>query len=438
MNRRLRLFALFFLPFTALQAQPGLYFPPKTGIAWETLAPDSLGFCPQRIDSLYAYLDDRGTKGFLLLQDGRIVLEKYFDTFTRDSIWYWASAGKTLTAFLVGQAQEKGLLDIGEPTSTYLGQGWTTCPPDKETLITVRHQLSMTSGLQDNVPNDNCKADSCLRYLADAGTRWAYHNAPYLLLQDVIEAASGQSYNQFTTAQVKSRTGMIGFWFDGVYYSRPRDMARFGLLMQAGGVWDGDTLLADQKYLFDATHPSQQINNSYGYLWWLNGQPSFMLPDVQFVFPGKIVPNAPDDMIAALGKNDQKIHIVPSRGWVIVRMGEAGYTGPGGGNVPVIFDNVMWDYLNRLDCNIVNAHQPEPSPSRIQAWPNPTRDAWVIESEYPIETAGLFAFDGRLCRSITAAGTYQLQIDAAGLPPGVYALIVQTKTGVEKMRLLKW
>jgi CubicO group peptidase (beta-lactamase class C family) len=130
----------------------------------------------------------------------------------------------------------------------------------------------------------------------------------------VIEAASGQSYNQFTNAQVKTRTGMIGFWFDGVYYSRPRDMARFGLLMQANGIWDGVTLLADQDYLFGATHPSQQINNSYGYLWWLNGQPSFMLPDVQIVFPGKIVPNAPDDMIAALGKNDQKIHIVPSRG----------------------------------------------------------------------------------------------------------------------------
>jgi CubicO group peptidase (beta-lactamase class C family) len=39
-------------------------------------------------------------------------LEKYFGTFTRDSIWYRASAGKTITAFLFGKAQENGKLSI--------------------------------------------------------------------------------------------------------------------------------------------------------------------------------------------------------------------------------------------------------------------------------------------------------------------------------------
>ncbi|MEZ5069123.1 MAG: hypothetical protein R2847_11860 [Bacteroidia bacterium] len=37
----------------------------------------------------------------------------------------------------------------------------------------------MTSGLDDGVPDNHCTYDSCLVYLADAGTRWAYHNAPY-------------------------------------------------------------------------------------------------------------------------------------------------------------------------------------------------------------------------------------------------------------------
>jgi len=41
------------------------------------------------------------------VKDGKIVLEKYFGTFTKDSLWYWASAGKTLTAFLVGKAQDE-------------------------------------------------------------------------------------------------------------------------------------------------------------------------------------------------------------------------------------------------------------------------------------------------------------------------------------------
>jgi CubicO group peptidase (beta-lactamase class C family) len=140
---------------------------------------------------------------------------------------------------------------------------------------------------------------------------------------------------------------MKGLWVNHIMYSKARDMARFGLLMLANGIWNGDTLLHNQQYLYDMTHPSQPLNKSYGYLWWLNGQESFMLPDLQFVFPFKLLSNAPDDLYAALGKNDQKIHVVPSKGWVIVRQGnDAGYVGPGGGSVPIQFDNDMWKYLN--------------------------------------------------------------------------------------------
>ena len=77
-----------------LLAQTNLYFPPTSGTSWETKNPESLGFCAERIDSLYQYLEDHDTKSFILLEDGEIVLEKYFGTYTRDSFWYWASAGK--------------------------------------------------------------------------------------------------------------------------------------------------------------------------------------------------------------------------------------------------------------------------------------------------------------------------------------------------------
>ena len=78
-----------------------LYFPPLSGNAWDTLSPARLQWCQARIDSLYNYLESRNTQAFIILKDGKIVLEKYFGTFTADSIHYWASAGKTLTAMLV-------------------------------------------------------------------------------------------------------------------------------------------------------------------------------------------------------------------------------------------------------------------------------------------------------------------------------------------------
>lgn len=412
-----------------------LYFPPKTGTVWQTLAPSELNFCPEKIDSLYAFLESRNTKSFMLLKDGKIVLEKYFGTYVQDSIWYWASAGKSMTAFLVGQAQDENLLDIQDKTSDYLGTGWTSAPPDKEALITIWHQLSMTSGLDDGVADDNCELPSCLTYKADAGTRWAYHNAPYRLIHDVIAEASGLTINQFTKTRVLDRTGMKGLWLDHIMYGRARDMARFGLLMLAGGVWDGDTLLHNQAYFQAMTQPSQDLNKSYGYLWWLAGQESFMVPGLQFVFPGKLIPNAPDDMYAALGKNDQKIHVVPSKGWVVVRQGEAGYTGPGGGNVPIVFDNAMWSYLNQLVCVPSAAHEVVGSPLKI--WPNPAADGWHIESAEPIERIEVFDLQGKILHSTVGNSSTTFWLDAASLPEGVFVVKVFAGGKVRWGKVLK-
>jgi CubicO group peptidase (beta-lactamase class C family) len=412
---------LIFIAVNLFSQNSAPYFPPKTGTAWETLAPAELNFCPDRIDSLYNFLEERNTKSFILLKDGKIVLEKYFGTFAQDSFWYWASAGKSLTAFLVGQAQEEGLLDIADKTSDYLAPGWTSCPPDKEALITIRHQLTMTSGLDDAVPDDNCELPSCLIYKADAGTRWAYHNAPYRLIHDVIEEASSVSINYFTKTHVLDRTGMKGLWIDHIMYGRARDMARFGLLMQARGTWDGDTLLHDQQYYHDMIHPSQDLNKSYGYLWWLNGQPSFMVPGLQFVFPGKLIPNAPDDMYSALGKNDQKIHVVPSKGWVVVRQGNAaGYVGPGGNQVPIAFDNEMWSYLNQLVC--VPSAVSEVVENQVKIFPNPASEGWQIESAEAIEQVEIFDLQGKMLRPAAGNNSAIFWLDATGLPEGVFAI----------------
>ncbi len=248
--------------FRLFSQNPPLYFPPLVGTNWQTTAPASLGFCPERIDSLYNYLEATHTKSFILLKDGKIVLERYFDTFTQDSLWYWASAGKSLSAFLVGQAQEEGLFSIEDATADYLGAGWTSCTPTQEAAITIRHQITMTSGLDDTpVTSDpdpaDCTDPACLQYLAAPGARWAYHNGVYHLVHDVIAAASGQSINLFTKTRLFDKVGMKGIWIDHIMYGRARDMARFGLLTLANGVWNGDTLLHDQNYLYAMSHPSQ-------------------------------------------------------------------------------------------------------------------------------------------------------------------------------------
>ena len=284
------LFVLFLMAVSMGKTQ-GLYFPPITPVdSWDTVSPSSLHWCTDKIAPLYDFLEQENTKGFIVLKDGKIVLEKYFGSFTKDSLWYWASAGKTVTAFLVGKAQEEGSLAISDTSSKYLGAGWTTCTAAQEEKITIRHQLTMTSGLDDGVPDNHCTLDTCLKYLADDGTRWAYHNAAYTMLEKVLAAATNMSVNAYTRQVFYNRTKINGLWFavdyDNVFFSTARSMARFGLLIQNKGVWNTDAVMADTNYMHDMTNTSQGLNLSYGYLWWLNGKFSYMMPGSQFVFPG--------------------------------------------------------------------------------------------------------------------------------------------------------
>ena len=98
---------------------------------------------------------------------------------------------------------------------------------------------------------------------------------------------------------------MDGYWDEGliftIYHSTTRSMARFGLLALNKGKW-GDEQIVNEAFFKESTSTSQNINPSYGYLWWINGKSQFMLPEGQTVYPGSLIPNAPSDMVAAMGK----------------------------------------------------------------------------------------------------------------------------------------
>ncbi len=376
--------------FSASLFSQDLYFPPIIGNEWETLDPQELNWCDEKINVLYDYLEEKNTKAFLILKDGKIVLEKYFNGHGSDSLWYWASAGKTVTATLTGIAQEEGLLNINDPTNDYLGAGWTSAPSEKEDLITIWNQLTMTSGLDDS-DDVFCTDPECLNYLQDAGTRWAYHNGPYTNLTRVVEEASGQNYNVFYWNRLANKTGMGGLWvfvgYNRLLFTKARSMARFGLLIQNNGYWDTTPILTDIDYINDMINTSQDLNKSYGYLWWLNGKGSHKLPGLQIEFPGFLLPDAPADLYAAAGANGQFLNIVPSQGIVLVRMGES----PDGLAVPNLFNNEIWQYVNELECQ-ANAVK-ENEFKRIKVFPNPVSDFLNIELPENINEFNCEIFD---------------------------------------------
>ena len=390
MNRSLKFYlAYFFLlnwAFPPMQAQNSAwYFPPLVGPTWESRSPLELNWCNQELQDLHQYLDSVQTKAFIVLHQGRLVSEQYFNNFGPDSLWYWASAGKTLTAFLVGQAQERNLLNIQDRSNLYLGRGWTSMDSLREDSITLWHHLTMTTGLDYRVADLYCTLDTCLHYFAAAGTSWYYHNAPYTLLDSVLRVASGLSLNNLSNQWLKNRIGMGGNWFrngfNNVYFSNARSMARFGSMIAAGGRWGQDTLLKDRTYFQQMISPSQNLNPAYGYLWWLNGQSSFRIPQTSLSFNGSLIPEAPNDMYMALGRDDQKIYIVPSLDLVIIRLGEAA---TGFSLASSAFDRVFWTRFMRVlsPCTTTAVQALDQNPSPL-VYPNPFHSSLSIVEGQP-------------------------------------------------------
>jgi CubicO group peptidase (beta-lactamase class C family) len=350
-NPILLLLSVFIFSCSSDNQDSQLYYPPLSGSDWATTSLGSLGWNEAELQPLLDYLELKNSKSFIILVDGKIVVENYFDGHDANKLWYWASAGKTLTSTIVGIAQDENLLNINNKVSDYLGTGWTSAPIEKENLINCKNLLSMDSGLDDSLGDD--VSASNLVYTADAGSRWAYHNV-YVKLQDVVAQASEQTWDSYFNTKLRNKIGMsnTGLWITiandlSVYWSNTRSMARFGLLISRRGVWDNEQIVS-KSFLNASTTTSQDINLSYGYLWWLNGKSSYHLPSSQFEFSGSIVPSAPSDMYMALGKNDQKIYIVPSKKMVVIRMGNAADTV----NAALSdFDEALWEKISALYAN---------------------------------------------------------------------------------------
>lgn len=102
-------------------------------------------------------------------------------------------------------------------------------------------------------------------------------------LNDVVAAAIAQdpalgaSVDEFLNLYLFGPLGMMDSTWDGDspdktfglgWTSTVRDMARLGLLILDGGLWNGERLVGEE-WMYKMTHPSFEIaNTSYGYLTW--------------------------------------------------------------------------------------------------------------------------------------------------------------------------
>lgn len=291
---------------------------------------------PQMQD-LLDYLRRQNSTGFIVIQDGKVLVDKAWPAPAEDRMFAnfvygkaangalledVASQQKSFVAVLVAIAIDKGLIDVNAPVSQYLGKGWSKATPEQEAAIKVSHILTMSSGLDEQG-----------RYVAPAGTQFFYNTPIYALSKAVLVAAAKQPLETITTDWLTRPVGMT----DTAWRQRPaalasvgnatglvttpQDVAKFGLMVLHGGVAEDGKRVVSKAQL-DAMFVRSATNPAYGRLWWLNGGEYVVRPQNPRA-EGPLINAAPADLVAALGAFDRRLYVVPSRKLVVVRTGAA-------------------------------------------------------------------------------------------------------------------
>lgn len=303
---------------------------------------------------LLDYLRQHRTTSFIVVQDGRVLIDETWAPPANDPVFssflYGRTAGgalledvasqqKSFVAVLAAVAIDKGLLDPGKPVSVYLGTGWSKAAPDQEARIRVIDLLTMTSGL-----------DERFRYAAPAGTRFFYNTPVYAITKRVLVLAANEPLEAITrdwltlpagmkdTEWRKRPAALAAVGNDTALVTTPQDVARFGAMVLRGGIGENGRRVvstAQLKALFTRT----PANPAYGRLWWLNGG-SFAIRASGVRADGPLVPAAPADLVGALGALDRRLYVVPSHRLVVVRTGAATNQSD--------FDQQLWLRLNQV------------------------------------------------------------------------------------------
>jgi CubicO group peptidase (beta-lactamase class C family) len=296
------------------------------GDDWPEATPEEADLDPAALEEMAAAAEAGGSQCLVVTRDGEMVGEWYWGDFDEASRREVFSVSKSITSTLVGIAQDRGLLDIEQPASDFIEE-WRGTPSED---VTIRNLLSNDSGRFQSFESDYRvlagQAEDKTAYAVgldqehEPGTKWVYNNAAIQALDAVLEEAVGMPVTEFAEQELFAPLGMgaeikadatgNALMFMGVDASC-RDLARFGLLFERDGEWDGEQVVSPE-WVAEATSPSTELNPDYGLLWWLSRDD----PELPAEAAGM-------EVFAGLGLQNQTVAVFPEHGIVVSRLGAA-------------------------------------------------------------------------------------------------------------------
>lgn len=252
-----------------------------------------------------AYMAAQRNAGLIIVQDGKVRLEKYALGYDASGRWTSFSVAKSFTSTLVGAAVKDGYIKSLDDKVTAYIPGLKGSAYDD---VSVRQLLTMTSGVRWNEDYTDPKSDVALFNLqkpvageditvsymktlpreAPAGSKWVYKTGETNLIGVLVSGATGKTLSTYLSEKIWKPFGMeqdavwmlgpTGHEISGCCVSaRLRDYARFGLFMLGGGVAGGQKILPDD-WIAAATTKQTGIDvpgRGYGYQWWTNDDGSY-------------------------------------------------------------------------------------------------------------------------------------------------------------------
>lgn len=257
-----------------------------------------------RADYLDRFMTAERVRGVLVLQDGRIRLERYVLPDSPTTRWNSFSIAKSITSTLVGAALKDGdIKSLDDPVTRYIKELRGSAYDD----VTVRQLLTMTSGVKWNEDYTDVNSDVARMYAqapdpgfdmttsyvrrlpreAPPGTKWVYKTSETNLVGVLVAEATGKKLADYLSEKVWRRYGMerdAEWMIDDVGHEQGgcclavtlRDYGRFGQFILDGARIDGKPIVAD-NWLLEATRSqvSTGPGSGYGYQWWTRDDGTF-------------------------------------------------------------------------------------------------------------------------------------------------------------------
>jgi CubicO group peptidase (beta-lactamase class C family) len=283
------------------------------------------------------FADSFGTIAFVVIKNDSLVHEQYWDGFDDKSHTNSFSMAKSIVAMLVGVAINDGkITSVDDPITKYLPE-FKAMENSKLGTITIRHLLTMSSGVNFDEDYVNPLAYPAEAYYGDdlkkltlqshykateePGVYFKYHSGDTQLLTFVLEAATGEHVADYASKKLWSKIGTTNeAWWnldhkDGneksfcCFNSNAPDFARIGSLILHYGKWNGQQVV-DSAYVVEMTSLAKLKNpkteatiTNYGFQWWL-------------------VPNYKGHNIVYMrGKQGQYVAIIRDLNLVVCRLG---------------------------------------------------------------------------------------------------------------------